>query len=312
VYIYLYNSTDWGDGTIDNSPHVTLKSSYSETDQNGNFGRSVAVGNFYAGANDDIIVGEPGVNLQGGYSPDGRINMFDGESISNGTGTLNYDNYRDSPYRTDHTGDAEQFGWSVAAGDFNPSSTTNDFDDIIAGAINNPNDGVSSAAGRAYIVEADDSAAGGFLDNSAPTTDIPNPDGSAPIGDQFGWSVWAGDFYNDGVDDFMVGAHSNNTARGMVALYDCDGSSIPTTPTEIINGTQNGEEMGRCIAGGKYGNDPNYLLVLGAPYYDNASYSNNGRVWVVVIPEFSDLGAPAVFAIFIGIAVIRRKRKLMG
>jgi hypothetical protein len=95
----------------------------------------------------------------------------------------------------------------------------------------------------------------------------------------------------------------------MVGIYDCDGSSIPTTPTDIIDGTDSGEEMGRCIAGGKYSGDSNFILAMGGPFYDNATFGNNGRVWVATIPEFSDLGVPMVIAIFIGITVIRRRKK---
>jgi hypothetical protein len=315
VYIYYYNSTDWGDGQIDDGPDETLESEEDPSDGIAEFGRSMAVGHFYPGLNDDLVVGEPGHNPTGGPSEDGRINIFDGDNIYNNTGPHIADDIRDSPAWWDHSIDNERFGSSVAAGDFNPSATTYDFDDVIVGAIRNDNDGNNEDfAGRAYVVEADDNAAGGFLSvppdyDDAPATDIPNPDGSTPTGDEFGNAVWAGDFYGDGVDDFIVCAHYNDSGKGMIAFYDCDGSTIPTTPTDIVNGTQNGEELGTSISGGEFSSDSYYIIVSGAPSYDNATYFDNGRVWVMFIPEFPLHEIPIVLSFMMAIGIVWRKKK---
>lgn len=308
VYIYYYDSTDWGDGTIDDPPDDTLQS-VSNTGIMYFFGYSLAIGNFYSGPLDDIVVGEPYYDSSGGGDIIGRVNLFDGDVIDdNGSNPDGPSNYIDNP-QGPPAGFLDQFGHSIAAGDFNPYTTTYDFDDLIVGEPGYDG-GSTTNEGRAYIFTCDDDSAGWQTNNPIPT-DIANPEGSNGDGDQFGYAVGAGDVYSDGVEDFFIGAPSsdnNGPENGAVYIFDCDGSSIQTTYNDSQNGTSGGEMLGWSVSGGKYINDSLYNLIAGAPYWDDnsPSYSDAGRVWVIQIPEFRDFVIPT--GIMITIFVIYRKR----
>jgi hypothetical protein len=143
--------------------------------------------------------------------------------------------------------------------------------------------------------------------------DIPNPEGGSP--DQFGFSVGAGDVYSDGVDDFYIGAATsdNNGApfTGAFYVYDCDGNTIPTTYLNVTNGTQNGEALGYDVAGGRYENDSNYILAVGAPDWDDNSPARTdaGRIWVQEVPEFQEITVVIGSLIIFNMVVWRKKRK---
>jgi hypothetical protein len=260
VYIYYYESSDWGDGTIDDSPDDTLQS--LDNTQFAQFGYSITVGNFYSGNLDDIAVGEPFYDT-GGFIFTGRVNIFDGDAIDdNGSNPDSADNYIDNPQGA--SGDLDRFSFSIASGDFNPTATTNDFDDLVVGEPQNDED--ASDAGRAYIFTCDDNSLGWQTDNPTPT-DIPNPEGASGIDDKFGYSVGAGDTYSDGFDDFFIGSpysDNNGTETGAVYIFDGDGSSIPTSYHNSLNGSDLGERLGWSVSGGKFSNDPDYLVVSGA------------------------------------------------
>jgi hypothetical protein len=269
----------------------------------------LAIGDFYSGSLDDIAVGEPFYDPPGGgFNMIGRVNLFDGDAIdNNGASSDSPTNYIDNPQGAPQ-GDFDQFGYSIAAGDFNPYATTSDFDDLIVGEYRN--DESANDAGRAYIFTCDDDPAGWQTNNPTPT-DIANPEGSNGDGDLFGYDVGAGDVYSDGIEDFFIGApYSGNSGpeNGTIYIYDCDGSSIPTTYTDSQNGTSGGERLGWSVSGGKYSNDTVYVLVAGAPYWDDnsPSYDNAGRVWVMPIPEFQDIALP--IGMIITIFVLFRKR----
>jgi hypothetical protein len=285
VWIYYYDSADWGDGVVDDSPDDELQG--SDDTSFAQFGYSLAIGNFYSGPLDDIVVGEPYYD-EGGFILIGRVNIFDGDAIDDNSANFDTaDNIIDNPRGSN--GADDQFGLSVAAGDFNPDGTTSDFDDIIVGEPYNDEDFGGQILGRAYVFICDDDSSGWLTDNPPPI-DIPNPDGGNTDDDQFGTSVGAGDVYGDGVIDFYIGApYSDNagTDNGALYVYDCDGITIPTTYLNVTNGTQNGERLGYYVTGGRYENDSNYILAVGAPYWDDISpaRTNAGRIWVLRLSE---------------------------
>jgi hypothetical protein len=310
VYIYYYDSSDWSDGWIHDSPDDTLQSG-SNSGIFYLFGTSMTVGNFYSGGLDDVTVGEPYYDLTGSGEVIGRVNLFDGDSIdNNGANVDGPNNIIDGPQGSP-SGDYDIFGQVVASGDFNSDATSNDFDDLVVGEPNN--DESASNAGRAYIFTCDDNPLGWQTDNPTPV-DIPNPEGAAGMDDRFGYSVGAGDVNLDGFDDFFIGApysDNNGSQRGAIYIFDSDGSSIPIAYLHCINGSDDGERLGWSVAGGKFSNDTDYLVVSGAPYWDDNSPSHPGagRVWVIPIPEFGAREIPIIVTTVLVFGLIYKKKK---
>jgi hypothetical protein len=251
---------------------------------------------------DDIVVGEHHYNKAGGHSDDGRIHIFNGNSLS----FSGAENTATITFNSPSAAVGENFGGDVAVGDLNPGSTTNDYDDILVGAPWNNEQG--QQGGRAYFYLADDVAGGGF--SSSSVTDLLNP-GSSPSYDYFGQAVFIIDYEEEGNGDKFIGApdaESTGTQRG--AVYRFDG--ISTSIEETFSGSQNVERLGSSIGGGKYVNDSNVVIAMGAPNWDDweefpiTIVADAGRVMVAMVPEFHEMVMPVASMIII-FAVFRRK-----
>jgi hypothetical protein len=308
VFIYYYDSSDWGDGLIDSPPDDELHS-LSNINFGYEFGYSVTIGNFYSGTLDDIAVGEP---RYGAQQP-GRINLFDGDFIDDNGPTSDIPtNYIDNP-QLGADGDFDLFGFSIAAGDFNPDATTDDFDDVVVGEPSNDVD--AADAGQLQIFTCDDDPSGWITNNTFPVI-ISNPEGASGDNDQFGYAVGAGDVYGDGFDDFYGGApfsdNGGSVDDGAIYIFDCDGTTIPTTYLNAINGTSTDDErLGWSVAGDKFANDSVYVLAAGAPYWHDGppKGGDSGRVWVMQVPEFTGFEITIVIGMILLININRKKRK---
>jgi len=138
-------------------------------------------------------------------------------------------------------GGDDDFGWHVApAGDVNNDGIP----DLIVGAPSN--DSVAGFAGRAYLFY------GPFTGN----INAANADAiisAEAFGDNLGFSVAsAGDVNNDGFDDIIIGARSNDTRgiqSGRVYLFQgpLEGELAATDADAIISGAAF-DELGRAVA----------------------------------------------------------------
>jgi hypothetical protein len=116
--------------------------------------------------------------------------------------------------------------------------------------------------------------------------------------------------------DFIIGAPFSDNGgieNGAVYIYDSDGTTIPTSATDLENGTSLGERLGASLGGGKYGSDTMYQLAAGAPYWDDLSpfWFDAGRVWVMSIPEFSDVvvAITGVGIVMLPVLALSKKRR---
>jgi hypothetical protein len=187
-------------------------------------------------------------------------------------------------------GNEDLFGWSVApAGDVNGDS----FPDLIVGAPSC--DEVAGFSGRAYLFY------GPFSDD----LDADQADAiitSQMFGDNLGISVAsAGDTNDDGRDDILIGARSNDAGgiqAGQAYLFrgPVNGLLNATQATAVITGLEF-EELGIFVASGNVNNDAFDDILIGAHQFGGSS---RGRVYVFFGPVSGNLPSAAANAIVTG------------
>jgi hypothetical protein len=185
----------------------------------------------------------------------------------------------------------DDFGWQVApAGDVNGDGVQ----DVIVGAPSN--DFIAGFAGRAYLFY------GPFTGNIN-AADADAIISAEAFGDNLGFSVAsAGDVNNDGFDDIIVGARSNDRRgiqSGRVYLFygPISGSLAATDADAIISGAAF-DELGRAVApAGDLNGDGFDDILLGT---DIAGGSFQGQVFLFNGPLFGERTAASADAIITG------------
>jgi hypothetical protein len=188
------------------------------------FGLSVAAGDFNGDGRDDLSIGVPYEDVGAGSS-EGAVNVVYG-SPGGLSATFVPDQlwHQDSAFVEDVAEYPDNFGMSLAAGDFNDDGD----DDLAIGVIH---EGVGSVvyAGAVNVIYG--SAGGlsptGALPDQFWHQDSTNVEDVAESSDLFGFSLAAGDFNGDGRDDLAIGswedlfsANGNITDAGSVnVLY---------------------------------------------------------------------------------------------
>lgn len=136
-----------------------------------------------------------------------------------------------------------QFGASFAVGDVNDDG----FDDVVAGAYRNDAPDGRPSAGAAYVFFGDDDldARRSVLDGAQDVSVV-----GATAGSAFGLPIAAGDFNDDGFDDFAIGAQSEGadnlgTAGALRIFFGSD-----NLPSEIDLSVGQADVLVRGSSGG--------------------------------------------------------------
>ena len=167
------------------------------TSENGdNFGESLTAGDFNGDGFDDLAIGvdlETIKDIQGA----GAVNILNG-SADGLTAEKSQIWFQDQPGVEGTSETFDQFGNSLAAGDFNGDG----YDDLAVGVtyetVNEARDGaVNVFNGSADGLTSDH--------NQIWFQDQPGIEGTSEMNDQFGSSLSVGDFNNDGFDDLAIG-----------------------------------------------------------------------------------------------------------
>src|SRR4029077_9471581 len=112
---------------------------------------------------------------------------------------------QDSPGIQDQAESSDQFGFSLASGDFDGDG----FDDLAIGVpLEDIGQPVISNVGMVAVIYG--SATGLSQRNQIWTQNTPGIQGEAESGDEFSWSLAANDYGNDGFDDLAVGVPFEN------------------------------------------------------------------------------------------------------
>ena len=243
VFVY------YGSASFDTTADLSIFSSVDER-----FGFSLAKGDLNDDGYDDLAVGAPYY-----HDGDGAVYIYFGSS----SGISDH-----SPpgliYHAEN--DGELFGWNVTAGDFNGDG----YDDLLVGAPSN--DEVSTNGGRAYIFYGGD---GTDMDGDGVDVDIE----AETTGEQFGWSVAAGNVDGSSNDDAIIGAPTHDTDKGRVYIYSNFSTPTESTPNATLH-RGDSERFGSSVAAMNYDEDGYEDVLIGAPLNDSDSDTNKGVAFV--------------------------------
>ena len=160
------------------------------------FGSSLAVGDFNNDGREDLAVGAPGEEIGGG------VNLLYG-SLSGLQTSSPADQFwsQDSPGVEDVSEDFDQFGNSLASGDFNYDG----FMDLAIGAPHE--DGAVTEMGVVHVLYGTSSGLSAvIMPDQRWTQNSPGVNDAVEAGDLFGSTLAVGDYDGDGNNDLAVGS----------------------------------------------------------------------------------------------------------
>ena len=310
--------------TADQFLHEDFADAEGECEKGDLFGYALAAGDFDNDGYDDLAVGVPGQRVDG-QARAGAVHIFYGGRtglvtlLLRGATVDDQVWHRNSPGVQEAAAADDQFGFSLAAGDFNSDG----YQDL---AIGVPYDDPSQTdAGSVHILYG---SAAGIVSDDDPMTAVNEDDqvwhqdlGSVPNVaepyDWFGFSLAAGDFNGDGCSDLAVGVPGESVGPGIdpawnagpadagavVVLY-CRNNRLSDYASQAwyqgtaalvgLEGTaEEGDFFGYSLAAGDFNGDGKDDLAIGVPGEDlegglaikadagavNIVYAGPGRLW---------------------------------
>jgi hypothetical protein len=167
---------------------------------NDRFGSSLATGDFDGDGTDDLAVGISGDNVQAGYFYAGSVSiLLGGEFGLSPAGGNNFS--RLSLSWPDTLQDSEEFGYALAAGDFDGDG----IDELAVGAPGRNGDS-ELWVGEVVVLAFEPDGAGIDVADHWVWQEGEGIPGAEEPSDGWGRALAAGDFRGDGADDLVIGA----------------------------------------------------------------------------------------------------------
>ena len=237
---------------------LLLEEAAGETsEENDDFGRALAVGDFDADGFDDLAIGAPGEDI-GGTLDTGALFLFSGSAAGLGAGVV-----VTAAAFAQAAGADDRFGTALAAGDFNDDG----FADLAVGVPGRVVGGQTGAGCAAVML----GSGAGLVASSWIVQEAVGETGE--IGDRFGAALAVGDIDGDGATDLVIAAPDEDRSgvadAGIVCLFVGGGSGLVGGAC-ISQGSaalpeEAGARFGAGIAIGDIDDDGRDDLVVGAP-----------------------------------------------